>query len=74
MMEATVSYFFSATKIYQLKAKDSEVKDYALCLGNTSKDFTTNDLKKTVLKGIVNFFLLIVILLILTIFKIFIDI
>ena len=26
--------FVNATKIYQFKAKDSEIKDYALCLGN----------------------------------------
>ena len=32
-METTVS-----TEIYQSKAKDSEIKDYALCLGNISKD------------------------------------
>ena len=38
--------FVSATKIYQFKAKDSEIKDYALCLGNISKDFTKNNIKK----------------------------
>ena len=32
--------FVNATKIYQYKAKDSEIKNYALCLGNISKDFT----------------------------------
>ena len=26
--------FVNATKTYQFKAKDSEIKDYALCLGN----------------------------------------
>ena len=31
-MEATVSV--NATKICQFKAKDSELKDYALCLHN----------------------------------------
>ena len=31
-MEATVSYFFNATNIHQFKAKDSEIKDYTLCL------------------------------------------
>ena len=30
--------FVNATKIYQFKAKNSEIKDYALCLGNISKD------------------------------------
>ena len=59
--------FVNATKIYQFKAKISEIKDYALCLGNLSKDFTIN-MKKTGLKGVVIFFLFIIILLILTIF------
>ena len=45
-MEAIVFLFVNATKVYQLKANDSEIKDYALCLGNVSKDFTTNNLKK----------------------------
>ena len=39
--------FVNATKIYQFKARDSEIKDYALCLGNISKDFTINNLRKT---------------------------
>ena len=38
--------FVNATKVYQFKAKNSEIKDYALCLGNVSKDFTINNLKK----------------------------
>ena len=38
--------FVNATKIYQFKAKDSEIKDYTLCLGNISKDFTINNVKK----------------------------
>ena len=38
--------FFNATKIYQSKAKDSEIKDYTLCLGNVSKDLTINKMKK----------------------------
>ena len=40
----------NATKIYQFKAKDSEIKDYTLCLGNTSKDFTINNMKKNKIK------------------------
>ena len=65
--------FVNATKIYQFKAKDSEIKDYSLCLGNVSKDFAINKIKKkkkkpTGLKGVVkNFFVLILILLILRI-------
>ena len=38
--------FDNATKEYQFKAKVSEIKDYALCLGNISKDFTINNTKK----------------------------
>ena len=47
--------FVNDTKIYQFKAKDSEMK-YALCLGNISKDFAIINMKQTGLKGIVNFF------------------
>ena len=36
----------SATRIYQFKAQDSEVKDYTLCLGNISKGFTINNMEK----------------------------
>ena len=32
--------FVNATKLYQFKAKNSKIKDYALCL-DVSKDFTT---------------------------------
>ena len=38
--------FVDPTKIYQFRGKDSEIKDYVLCLGNISKDFTINTLKK----------------------------
>ena len=58
----------NATKLYQFKAKNSEIKDYTLCLGNISKDFTINNTKKTELGGVVKIFLLILIPLILTIF------
>ena len=58
----------NATKLYQFKAKNSEMKDYTLCLGNISKDFTINNTKKTELGGVVKIFLLILIPLILTIF------
>ena len=45
-MKATVSYLLMLQRIYQFKAKDSEIKDYALCLGNISKDFAINNMKK----------------------------
>ena len=38
--------FVNATKIYQFKAKDFEIKDYELCLGNISNNFKINNLKK----------------------------
>ena len=38
--------FVSATKVHQFKTKNSEMKDYALCLGNVSEDFTINHIKK----------------------------
>ena len=37
--------FFDAIKIYQFRAKDLEIK-YPLCLGNISKDFILNNMKK----------------------------
>ena len=40
--------FIYATKIYQFKAKDSKIKDYILCLGNISKYFTINNMKKKI--------------------------
>ena len=43
--------FVNTTKIYKFEAKDSEIKDYRLCLGNISKDFTINNLKKNRIKG-----------------------
>ena len=48
--------FVDTTKVYQFKAKNSEIKDYALWLGNASKDFTINNRKKIGLKGVVKFF------------------
>ena len=48
--------FVNATKIYQFKAKTSEIKDYALCLGNISKDFTINNVKETGLGRVVKLF------------------
>ena len=38
--------FVNAKKTYQFKAKDSEEKNYALCLGYISKNFTINNMKK----------------------------
>ena len=38
--------FVNFTKVYQFKAKDSEIKQYPLCLGNISGDFWANNMKK----------------------------
>ena len=44
----------NATKIYQFKAKDSEIKKHPLCLGNISKyEKRANNMKKTWLNGYV---------------------
>ena len=42
------SYLFvNGTEIYKFKAKDSEIVATPLCLGNISKDWTTDNMKKT---------------------------
>ena len=38
--------FVNATKKYQFKANNSEIKKYPMCLGNISKDFTSINVKK----------------------------
>ena len=38
--------FVNATKIYQFKVHNSEIKKYPLPLGNISKDFTGINMKK----------------------------
>ena len=60
--------------MYQFKTKYSEIKPYPLYLGNISKDVTIDNMKKTGLKNMCMFFLLIIILLILTILWIFTNI
>ena len=45
--------FVNGTKIHQFKAKDSEIKAYSLCLGNISKYFSVDNMKKTGLNGYV---------------------
>ena len=48
--------FVNAVKMYQFKAKDSDIKRYPLCLGNISKGYTLGNMKKVELKKIVNVF------------------
>ena len=45
-METAVSYLLMLQKYINSKQKNSEIKDYALCLGNVSKDFTIDNMKK----------------------------
>ena len=45
-MEATVSYLLMLQKYINSKQKTQSIKDYALCLGNISKNFTINMKKK----------------------------
>ena len=48
------SYLFvNSTEIYKFKAKDSEIVPSSLCLANISKDWLTNNLKKTGFNGYV---------------------
>ena len=47
--------FVNGTKIYQFKAKDSEIK-YPCCLENISKDLSVDNMKKTGLSGYVHDF------------------
>ena len=47
------SYLFvNGTKIHKFKTKDSEIVVIPLCLGNISKDFSVDNMKKTGLDGI----------------------
>ena len=48
------SYLFvNGTEIHKFKAKDSDIVPSSLCLGNISKDFTVDNMKKTGLYGYV---------------------
>ena len=45
--------FVNGTKIIKFKAKDSKIVATPLCLGNISKDFAVDNMKKTALNGYV---------------------
>ena len=45
--------FVNGTEIIKFKVKDSEITPYELCLGNISKDWSIDNMKKTSLKGCV---------------------
>ena len=51
------SYLFvNGTEIYKFKSKDSEIVASPLCLGNISKDWLIDNMKKTGLNGYVHDF------------------
>ena len=65
----------NGTEIYKFKAKDSEIVATPLCLGNISKDWSIDDMKKK--QGLMDMCMilaLIMMLLMLMILKIFISI
>ena len=46
------SYLFvNGTEIIKIKAKDSEIRAYSLCLGNISEDWLQDNMKKTGFNG-----------------------
>ena len=48
------SYLFvNRTEIIKFKVKDSEIYPHKLCLGNISKDWSVDNMKKTELKSYV---------------------
>ena len=69
------SYLFvNGTEIIKFKAKDSEIKAYSLCLGNISKYWSNNNMKKkTGFNGYIHDFSIIV-LLMLIVLNIYINI
>ena len=50
---ASSCLFVNGTEIYKFKAKDSEIVTSPLCLGNISKHFSVDNMKKTGLNGYV---------------------
>ena len=53
MFELALQCFVNGTEITKFKAKDSEITPYELCLGNISKDWSVDNMKKTGIKGYV---------------------
>ena len=48
--------FVNGTEIYKFKAKDSEIVASPSCLGNISKDWSADNMKKTEFNGYINDF------------------
>ena len=56
-MGATLILFVNATKVYEFKAKNFEIKKYLLCLGNILDNVSANSMKKIRMKWLcVRFF------------------
>ena len=53
---ANIYLFVNGTEIIKFKAKDSEITAYPLCLGNISKNWSVDNVKKTELKVYVHDF------------------
>ena len=53
---ANSNLFVNGIEIIEFKAKDSEIVATPLCLGNISKDFSVDNIKKTGLNGYVHDF------------------
>ena len=51
--EANSYFIVNGTEIYKFKAKGSEIVTTPLCLGNISKDFSVDSMRKTGLNGYV---------------------
>ena len=51
--EANSYLFVNGTEIIKFKAKDSEIVATPLCLGNISKDWSVDNMKKTGFTGYV---------------------
>ena len=46
-----VTYLLMAPKLLNLNKKNNEIRPYPLCLGNISKDWSVDNMKKTGLNG-----------------------
>ena len=71
---ANIYLFVNGTEIYKFKAKDSEIVASRLCLGNISKDWSVDNMKKLALLVMFMILVRIIMLLQLMILKIFIII
>ena len=54
--DANSYLFINGTEMHKFKAKDSETFAIPLCLGNISKDWSADNMKKTGFNGYVNDF------------------